>query len=129
MFNLNNDIICQIICSAKEINIEADLAPAGNLADEGEDAEARSVLAEDKCDLTSFEVKDVINELEPDQQKELIALMLVGRGDYEKNKWHDALREASQIPSKDRADFLLSKTSLADFLAEGLAKFGYTCEE
>lgn len=128
MFNLSNDIICDIILKAKEIGMEDDLYIPGDPDSPDDEDDVHNVLAEDKKDLTSDELKDAINQLEPDQQKELIALMFVGRGDYDKDQWVDALKEADNVVPGERANFLLEKTMLADYLEEGLARFGGSCE-
>lgn len=128
MFNLSNEIVCQIITKAKEIGVARDLYLPGD-PESPELEGAIDVLAEDKNDLTRAELRDTINQLEPDQQEELIALMFIGGGDFEKEEWLSALSEARKIPVKKRADFLLSKPMLADFLQDGLAAFGFACEE
>lgn len=128
MFNLNNDIVCHIISRAREIEIEGDLYLPGDPASPQTEDE-KDVLAEDKDDLTLQELKDVINDLEPDQQKELIALLFIGTGDFEKEQWADALKAAHDVPPQSRADYLISKPMLSEFLTEGLSKFGYSCDE
>ncbi|MHB1947686.1 MAG: DUF3775 domain-containing protein [Gammaproteobacteria bacterium] len=128
MFNINNEIICAIILKAKEINIEEELFLPGD-PDSPETDDAKEIVSDEKVDLTTSELRYVINELEPDQQRELIALMYVGRGDYEKDQWSEAIKQADNIPAHQRADYLLSKEMFADYLTEGLAKFGYSCDE
>jgi hypothetical protein len=74
-------------------------------------------------------LKDLINELEPDQQEYIIALMYVGREDFSKSEWNNACQQARTIKSQHRANYLISNPMLADFLTEGLAAFGLSCEE
>jgi hypothetical protein len=128
MFNISNEIICNIILKAKEIGMEDDMYIEGD-PETPETSDAKEILAEDKNDLTSSELTHIIKELEPDQQKELIALMLIGRGDFDKDQWVDAIKEANTIPAPSRAAYLISKSMLADYLQEGLSTFGYSCEE
>lgn len=128
MFNLNNDIVCNIITRAREIDTENDMYLPGDPSSPQTEYEI-DVLAEDTENLTGQELKDIINDLEPDQQKELVALFFVGRGDFDKDQWADALKAAHDVPPQSRADFLISKPMLADFLAEGLSKFGYSCDQ
>jgi hypothetical protein len=128
MFEINKDIICSIIKRAREINIASDLATPDN-GDDLSDAEIRQHLAEFQDDLSFQEVRDLINDLDPDQQQKIIALMYMGRGDYDGTEWQAALEQALTVPEENRADYLLSKPGLADYLSDGLQFFNYTCEE
>lgn len=129
MLEINQGIVCNIIKKAREINIADDLV----LPDEHDDlsdAEWKQILAEYQNDLSFLELKALLNELEPDQQEDIIALMYVGRGDFTKNEWKAARRQAHTVKSASRADYLISKPMLADYLTEGLAAFGYdACDE
>jgi len=128
MFNLSLEIVCNIIKKAREINI----SDALNLPDDEtnlSDAEWMQVLAEYQTDDSYIELKDLITQLEPDQQVDLIALMFIGRGDFTKSEWNEARHEAHAIKKSTRADYLLSKNMLSDYLTEGLAVFGFTCDE
>lgn len=128
MFDVNKEIICNIITKAHELNIEDDLIIPDD-QDNLSDAEWKQILAEYQEDFSYIELKNLINDLEPDQQKEVIALMYIGRGDFEKDQWSAALQQTHNISPSGRADYLISKTMLADYLEEGLAKFGYSCDE
>lgn len=128
MFDINQGIVCNIIKKAREINIAYDLVLPEE-RDDLSDAEWKQLLVEYQDDLSYLELKDLINELEPDQQEDIIALMYIGRGDFTKNEWINARQQARTIKSASRADYLISKPMLADYLTEGLAVFGYSCEE
>lgn len=128
MFGLNKEIICNIIVKAKEIDISEDIFSPEDPANFSE-AEWNQLLAEYQNDLSYTELKNLINDLEPDQQLDVIALMYVGRGDYAKEEWKEAVSQARTIQSSGRADYLISKMMLADYLSEGLARFNYSCDE
>ena len=128
MFNINQEIICNIIEKAREINIADDLMLSGDRADLS-DAEWEEILAEYLDDLSYLELKDLIDELEPDQQQDVIALLYIGRGDFTKNEWKEACQQASTIKIPNRAYYLISKPMLAEYLTEGLAIFGLSCGE
>jgi len=129
MLEINQGIVCDIIKKAREINIVGDLSLPEE-RDDLSDTEWKQALAEYQDDLSYLELKDLINELEPDQQENIIALMYVGRGDYTKNEWKAACQQARTVKQTSRADYLISKSMLADYLAEGLAAMGYdACDE
>lgn len=128
MFEINRGIVCNIIMKAQEINIADDLTFPEDRSDFS-DTEWKQALAEYQDDLSYLELKDLIQDLEPDQQQKLIALMYIGRGDFKNTEWPAALEQALTIPLESRADYLISKSMLADYLSEGLAIFGYSCED
>ena len=127
MLDLNPEIVCNIITKARVIGIEDDLMPE-EPTNPG-DFDWTGALADYQSDLTYVELKSLINDLEPDQQITLTALMYIGRGDYDLEEWSLACDEARKIPLESRADYLIAKPLLADYLEEALAKFGYSCEE
>ena len=125
---INHGIVCNIIQKAREINIAGDLELPENQEDMSE-AEWSELLAEYQNDLGYIELKSLIDELEPDQQLDIIALMYVGRGDFSAKEWGESRHEAHAIKPGNRANYLISKPMLADYLTEGLAVFGYSCDE
>jgi len=70
-----------------------------------------------------------VDDLEPDQQAELVALMWVGRGDYDVEEWAAAVEEARDTITDNLAEYLMSHPMLADYLTEGLVAFDLSCEE
>jgi hypothetical protein len=128
MIEINSGIICNIIVKAREISIADDLSLSTD-HDSMSDTEWREAMAEYQKDDSYLELKSLINDLEPDQQQKCIALMYLGRGDFKETEWHEALEQALTIPVESRADYLIAKSMLADYLEEGLAMLGYSCEE
>ena len=66
------------------------------------------------------ELKTTIEDLEPDQQVTLVAVMWVGRGDFAASEWGDALSEARRNWNEHTAAYLLGTPMLSDYLAEGV---------
>lgn len=127
MLEINTGIICNIILKAHEINIADDLKMPEE-QDELSDTEWKQILAEYQEDESYLELKTLISDLEPDQQLQVIALMYLGRSDFDKNEWFNALAQANTIPVSSRADYLISNPMLADYLEEGLSIFGLSCD-
>jgi hypothetical protein len=69
------------------------------------------------------ELTTTIDDLEPDQQMMLVALMWLGRGDYALEEWDDALEFAEETYTDHTAEYLVGTPLLADYLAEGLQQF------
>lgn len=126
--NLNPDSVRSIINLAREFHAKEEVIfdepsddPAGDWA--------RHQLEDYEGDPTFDELKTAINDLEPDQQVTLVALMWLGRGDFEESEWDLAQRQARGERTAYTAEYLITTPLLADFLQEGLVLQGYTTEQ
>jgi hypothetical protein len=52
-----------------------------------------------------------------------VALMWIGRGDFEIDEWDDALERAQDSWNARTAEYLIGTPLVADYLAEGLDQF------
>lgn len=127
MLNINPEIVCNVALKAQEFQeqIDVEIPVEGNAPTY---AERELLLAEYRHNLVYGELRRLLSDLEPDQQETIIALMYIGQGDFEKNEWSLAIEQARTIPEQNRADYLISKPQLADYLRDALANFGYACE-
>lgn len=89
---------------------------------------ARQMLAAHGSDPTFLELKSTIDDLEPDQQVSLVALMWVGRGDFDLDEWASALATAGDAWNDRTAEYLLGTPLLSDYLEAGLAAFDDAAE-
>ena len=125
---INPDIVCFLISKAKEFHAkEAVVIPEEPM--NSSDDWALQILADHTEDLDYQEFSATIDDLEPDQQVELVALMWLGRGDYEEEQWEEARATAQRRRTKRTAEYLITTPLVADYLEEGLAILGYNCEE
>lgn len=90
---------------------------ASNLAD---DDASTAVLQDSPDNPVRAEIAAQIEDLEPDQQAELVALMWIGRGDMEPEEWPEALEQAAEEHAENVVDYLLSHPHVADHLDEGV---------
>ena len=128
MLNINSDTVCHIIDGAREFQAKEEVV-IPDTPDNPADDWALQVLADHGDDLTYQEVCELIRDLEPDQQAELVALMWLGRNDYEINDWEMAVDEATARATEATAEYLLSTPMVADYLTEGLACHGMSCND
>ncbi|MFQ5487162.1 MAG: DUF3775 domain-containing protein [Gammaproteobacteria bacterium] len=128
MLELNPEIVCFIIDKAHEFHAKEQVVIPEEPINPSDDW-ALQVLADHEDDPTYLELKTTIDDLEPDQQEALVALMWLGRGDYEVDEWEAALRTAHESHNERTAEYLIATPLLADYLAEGLSLLGYSCEE
>lgn len=127
MLNTNPENVCQLIQLSRQFHgqeavVIPDTGPAPD-SDWGV-----QILAGHAEDPTLQEFQALMNDLEPDQQQEVVALLWLGRGDYTLEEWDDALAYAQESWNRQTADYLLSHPLLADYLSEGLDQHGYRCE-
>ena len=82
-------------------------------------------LAEEKEeDLTEEELRQLIDDLNEDEAAELVALMWLGRGDFDPAEWSEAVADARQRGRKNTSKYLLGMPLLGDWLEEGLEAIG-----
>jgi hypothetical protein len=70
-----------------------------------------------------------MESLNDDETLDLVALTWIGRGDYTRADWREAREQANEIPLADRPRYLLGTPLLGDYLEEGLAELGHSCED
>ena len=126
MLNINPEIVCQIIDKARQFHAKEGVVIPEE-PDSPADESILQVLEDQDGDLTYLEVMVAIKDLEPDQQAELVALMWLGRDDYDIEEWESALQDASDRWNNRTAEYLLATPLVADYLAEGLDRHGYSC--
>jgi hypothetical protein len=126
MLDINPDIVCRIIRKAAQFHAKEEVVIPDGPAGAGDDG-AMQVLADHRNDATFIELRTAIHDLEPDQQVTLVALMWLGRGDYDAEEWDEALAEACRRWNPHAAEYLLATPLVADYLEEGLALLDYDC--
>ena len=126
MLELNPDIVCFLIDKSHEFHAKEQAVIPEEPNSPGEDW-ARQVLADQTGDMTYHELRATVNDLEPDQQVVLVALMWLGRGDFELAEWEDALAEARRGWNGRTAQYLIATPLVADYLSEGLSLHGQGC--
>ena len=125
---LNPDTVCFLIDKAREFHAKEEVVIPDTPGSPTEDW-ALQVLADHVDDATYQEFRATVNDLEPDQQHQLVALLWLGRGDYDIAEWDEAVTEARRLSNRRTAEYLIAHPMLADYLEEGLAELDYSCEE
>lgn len=128
MLNVNPQTVCFIIARAKEFQSDETSFTSDDVSLQDSDR-LDETLQEYASDTSYQEVKAVIDDLEPDQQVTLLALLGLGRGDYEVEDWDSAYAEAADNLTRHTAEYLMATPLVADYLEEGLTLLGYACED
>ena len=122
------ETVCRIVVKARQF----DAKEGGIVPDDASDAaddEFRAVLEDLPDDPVYQELKSFIDGLDIDDQCEIVALMWMGRGDFDGTEWQQAVEQAREEHSDHTAEYLLGTPLLADLLTEGLAQFDMSCED
>jgi hypothetical protein len=70
------------------------------------------------------ELTAALANLNDDELTELLAVLWVGRGDYDRENWREAMRQAREAKNKRIVSYLVGTPMLGDLIEEGLAELG-----
>jgi Protein of unknown function (DUF3775) len=126
MLTIPLETLAYIIEKAREFDAEvpSDVEEGSNAADDDE----RQILLDTPDNPTEQELRDAIDGLGVPERQELLALMWLGRGDYDADSWPEALRQAREITIASVTDYLVGTPLLGDYLEEGAAALGLSVE-
>jgi hypothetical protein len=126
--NIDPDTIRHYILKARAIS--ADLSDEYNDGSEHEseldpttltNRHAHEGLQEEESeDLTSVELSELLDDLNIDEAAELVAIVWIGRGDFDASDWEDAVKQARERAVGPTSRYLLGMPQLGDFLESGL---------
>ncbi len=128
MLHIRLETLCFLIAKARELQAKEDVV-IPEQPDNPSDDWALQILANHSDDSSLREIQDTLADLNGRQRAELIALMWLGRGDYEIEEWESAVDEALGDLSVRAAEYLLAHPMVSDYLEEGLITHGYYCNE
>lgn len=100
-----------------------------DIGDEAIASEEDLLEGADRVDPVSRELKALIDGLNVDAQKDLLALMWVGRGDFTSDAWYRARRQVTETSQLHVAQYLGQTPLASDYLIEGLSQMGYAPED
>lgn len=117
-----------IVEKAREFDAETaptDVDSGSNPSDDG----GVAILEATGDNPTEEELAAALNALDDEQRVEILALMWVGRGDFDRDEWPQALAQARDIHDEHETSYLISTPLLADYLEIGLDLLGYSLED
>jgi hypothetical protein len=119
------DKVCALIRQARRFDVkEGDTDP-----DSGSNPTDDNMIdvLEASDDATEGEIRAFVAGLNEDEQDSLVALVWVGRGDYDAAEWDEAVALARDQRNTRTADYIIGIPNLPDLLDEGLAALGLSC--
>lgn len=125
MLNLDKDTICNILDKMRQFQVKEEVS----FPEVSDDMDSYYVLADYPDDAVYQETVAIINNLRPDQQATLVALMYLGREDFTIEEWGSALNLATRELTDHTGEYLLSRPLVADDIENGLSLLGISCSE
>ncbi len=126
--NISPEKVCYLIVKAREFDAKVEPVepdPGSNPSDDG----GLAILEDFAGDPTFRELREAIVDLNDDEVVDLIAIAWVGRGDFDRDSFEDARSLAQERHRRNSAPYLTGMPTLGDFLEEGLAELGYSCDD
>lgn len=119
--------VCFLILKFREFGVQAEPNLGGG--SDATDDKFVAVFNEEAEPSVVKEAQGLIAGMSVEEQQELIALSLVGRGDYSIEEWTDAMTAAASHPEPTTSAFLMQNPTVSDDLEEGLSLFGFSCSD
>jgi hypothetical protein len=120
------ETVCRIIQRAREYEAlipDTDPDEGSNPTDDG----GLDTIEDDGDNPSEEELRAIVDDLADDEQAEVIALAMVGRGLFDASEWADAIDAAAE-EIDSTADWILSQPTLSTDLESGLAAFDLSCD-
>lgn len=127
MLEVNTETLCRLIDLAEEFHAHQNV----DITEEPETIDDWAAEPLEPHEENSFliEFRSVMDGLNPDEQQQIVALLWLGRGDYELDEWDEALEYAAEAWTPTTADYLIAHPLIADHLSTGMEAFGLHCED
>jgi hypothetical protein len=127
MPEINPRKVCYIAAKARELlsEDEGSKPDGSNSADDG----GRAILTDAAYGPVKAEFEQFVDDLDEDEAAAVVALLWIGRGDYDAVDWPEALALARDRSETPTAHYLLGEPLLPDYLEDALAAFGHSCRD
>ncbi|NIA71181.1 DUF3775 domain-containing protein [Pelagibius litoralis] len=126
--DLNPGTVCFLIAKARAFDVKVAAPEQDTVSQPGED-DMHDVLEDYGDDPVAEEIRQVIEDLNEEQQAELVAMIWVGRGDFDRSEWPAALAAANERHTGPSSAYLLGMPLFGDLLEEGFTTLGHRCED
>ena len=128
MLTITPDSAFAILVKAREFDskvTETDPDSGSNPSDD----DSVDALEFGPSDDTHRELVSAIDDLNDDEQRDLIALIMLGRGDFTMSEWTEARRAAADIGRERTPRYFAEIPLVSDYLEDGLSQFDQSIED
>jgi hypothetical protein len=123
---ISTEKVCAFIEAAREVAGKVP-STAGDRTTTGDDSKLVTIEDNPANDARRPEMVEFVAGLNVEEQTDLLALIWLGRGDYDIAEWDDAVIEAeARIAARD-PDYMIGDAALPQYLGDGLEAFGRSC--
>ena len=112
--------LAYIVEKAREFDAETAPVDSDSGSNPSDDKDV-AILEATSDNPTGQELAAALDTLDDDQKIEILALMWLGRGDFDRTEWRQALAQARATRDLRVTDYLLGTPLLGDYLEEALA--------
>jgi hypothetical protein len=124
---ISSEKVCDLIEAGRELAGKVP-STAGDRTTTGDDSPLVTLEEYPGDDDRRAQTVEFIAGLNVEEQTDLLALIWLGRGDYDLDEWDDALTEAeARIAARD-PDYMIGDAALPGYLGDGLEAFGMNCD-
>ena len=124
MIDVNTDTVRRLATLARTVHAQdAVVIPEDSNNPSGD--WGTQMLASHADDLSGDEFLTIVDDLEPDQQQQLVAMMWLGRGDFAVEEWDAAVEQARDLWRDSTGAYLLSHPMLSDEFEAALDALGF----
>jgi hypothetical protein len=120
--------LAYIIEKAREYDAETAPVDSNSGSNPSDDNDV-AILEATADNPTRQELAAALDALNEDQKIEILALTWLGRGDFDRREWREALAQAHEIHNATETEYLIGTPLLADYLEEAVAAFGYSLRD
>ena len=128
MLTISLEKLAYIVEKAREYDAEVPVDPDAATGSDPADDDERQILLDTPDNPTAQALRDASDGLNIDEGEELLALLWLGRGDYDAQSWPEALRQARETRSSTETEYLVGTPLLGDYLEEGVEALGLSLE-
>ncbi|MEZ5937358.1 MAG: DUF3775 domain-containing protein [Hyphomonadaceae bacterium] len=120
---ISRETLANIVLKARAFDVlteESDPDEASDFVDDN----AVSVLEDQSDNPAAIVLSEAIEDLDDDEQFALVALVWIGRGDFDAASWDEAKSEAADRRKGPTSAYLMQMPLLGDLIEEGAAALG-----
>jgi hypothetical protein len=128
MLSIPLETLAYIVEKAREFDSEVP-GDAEDTESSAADDQEREILLDTPDNPTPVELREAIESLNDDQRNELLALVFLGRGDFEASAWEEALEQAKLSRTTTETGYLMGTPLLADYVEEAINALGISIED
>lgn len=124
---ISTEKVCSLIEAAREVAGKVP-STAGDRTTTGDDSKLVTIEDYPGEDSRRRQMIELIAGLNVDEQTDLLALISLGRGDYDIEQWDEAVSEAEGRIAAHDPDYMIGDAALPEYLGDGLEAFGFACD-